>query len=233
MRKHLHSNLYVLALTLCLPMSAHASLFTFDYSGHVKTIYGSGMGYELGDYLLGQLTFDLSCSTGDQFPDDLSYAQYSAREDGSSFVSGFLADIGQSGDYVRIYNGFSDPYAPPNPSVGFAVGNRTFFGGSENRSSAMELSVSLEGVNWVNNDNIRDFLFTSKDLYPGYSYGSFSSRYDYTAEDGTRWTQNNQVLFDFDIIQLTAVDVPESGTLILGAIGALALFLRRRMDNKA
>ena len=218
-------------IVLLIPFSAHSSLYKFEYTGHVTQLSGNGMGYTLGQYMSGELQFDLSNSIGDVVPSQDYYSQYEALGDGTDFVTGHLTTTeGKNRDTVRGYNGFEDPFASSPQSTAFVVGDFVSFDRPDKLSYGLILTIQQLGVDWLIGDAIKEFNFVGADLYNyGWSFGTLFETYEYNKPDGTRWLHSDQALFDLDSAKLTLISVPEPGSLFLALIACIAIILRRRL----
>lgn len=220
----------------CIPVIAQASLYKFDYVGHITGgIQGNGMGYRIGDSVSGHLEFNLANS--DLFSNAYT-ASYRARNDGTDFVTSTSTPTlnipattpgkDLNWDQVYVYNGyqlpgsmdtrtnlvFADVYHHANPWISYGF----------------QINVMWNGLDWFNQGRIPGFDINT--LSPFVDSNTGGTFFDDTAvlrPDGTVFGALNTADFRFDHMKLSLVGVPEPSTFILLLVGGIILMLRRRL----
>jgi len=233
--------LYLAAIAFaiqCVPAIAQASLYKFDYEGHiVGGIQGNGMGYKVGDKVSGHLEFDLANSTGDLFSHP-STASYRARNDGTDFVIStsvpnleIPGTIGGNWDQVYVLNEYIQQGTPSTRTI--LVFADVYMQQNPWSSYGFQINVVWDGLDWFNQDQIPEFeIDKSSPFVASNTGGTFFDATSFVLPDGTVSGGINSADFSYDYMKLSKVAVPEPETLILLLIGGLILCVRYRVFRK-
>lgn len=207
------------------PASAYAVPYSFEYSGHITDQRTPS--YTFRNIVNGTLIFD-PAAVKDRYPQDAYYSESFIRPGYSDFVTGPVSpNTGLNQDYVRFYNGFNAPGNPEPSEDAFNINDGSVVKGMLN---SLFISVEPYTLDWLLNDVVTEFNFGPDQLgdrsYAVFQTGSYS-----VDSSGPSLNNISDVYYQLDFAKLTAVNVPEPGSLFLSFVGMLALFFSRRMKT--
>lgn len=212
----MNSRLGIFLLTLlCLPATATAALINIDYTGHVISTSGNGMGYTNGDLITGSYVIDTSKAEG-KFTDTPTETWYHGSLSSGLLQSNF-AMPGVDGflDFVRVIN---------NPSLNDQMLLEKVINAYGSTMESLGVSVEFNGLDWITDLSLNNIhLVTNQG---GLSIGAF------TRWDLTSWTITDSASFHFDSLSIVSIpaSVPEPTPLVLLSIAVAGLIIRRRLN---
>lgn len=214
---------------LGFPLSAHSSLYTFEYEGYVAYLNGNGLGHYLGQPVNGVLTFDTTNSYGDEFP-EIFETSYRAQS-GVDFVNGYLPpSTDRNMDRVFVYDSIDADHIR-HADGGIIIVDGLYSDASGSRNYGLEIDISFDDFDWLFNGKLNEFSFDGNDFVDANSCaGVFYEFNSYTKPDGTNMYDYNGATFRFSSAKLTLVDAPEPSALILMLCGGFMLYFARRFN---
>lgn len=214
----------LLCLSLQLVASTtNAGVYYIEYSGVINTLQGDGLGFSIGDEVSGHMRFDLANATPDQFL-QTDFAVYRSKPGRDLVTSENHPDIGDipgtSGEnWDQV--GVSNQYASGIGDRTYIYVNDIFHGDDPWNTFGMSIAVILNGLDWLDNDNLNEFDFTSSSPFFNSldSYGHFANITSYLAADGQNWAVPNTADFKLNHVKMTKISdpiaVPEPGSWML------------------
>lgn len=214
-----------LLLFIIFPLQASAHLYKFEYSGTITTLYGSGLGYSIGESVSGALTLDLSKAV-DTTPEMENVATFKSLT-GENFVSGFHPQSEPlSSDIFIVHNDGSY-----NSSLIDAIHIGDWVPLGDNYSRFMfDLILILDPATF-SNKYPDDFNFSTVNVRPGGTWGNIQRTRHEGRPDGTGTMYNDQAIFNIDYIKSSKV--PEPSSLILIFLGSILVFLLRTLKLRS
>jgi len=104
----------IVAVLLCMPLSAHAQKLLVEYEGTVSSIERAWLAdvppYSVGEAISGSLVIDLTLAPPDRLPKDSSIGRYYRSSPGLDFILGPPQAPGRgSGDLVLVHDDWAAP----------------------------------------------------------------------------------------------------------------------------
>ncbi len=217
-------------LMLCViffPLTSYSSLYTIEYTGQINDLYGTGLGFQLGQNISGTLLLNTDLAVDTQ-PGNANQAFYKSSV-GNDFVTGYWpSGLGRNADFVLVENGY-DAINSPSGYDAFGIGD--FIINDQAHDTYFFELYAILPHEWLPDKNIKEFDFTSANSFSGRLYGYVSYRHTFYNQDGTGWSTNDQALFSLDKFKLQAVNVAEPSSAILLTLGITALLIRRKLKS--
>ena len=207
------------------PLTSYSSLYTIEYAGQINDLYGTGLGFHIGENISGTLLLNTDLAVDTQ-RDNANQAFFKSSV-GNDFVTGYWPyGMGRNADVVLVENGY-DAANSPSGYDAFGVGD-FIINDQTNDAYFFELYAIIPNE-WLPDKNIKEFDFTSANSLSGRLWGSVSYQHTFYNPDGTGWSTNDQALFSLDKFKLQAVNVAEPSSVILLTLGIIALLIRRKL----
>lgn len=198
-----------------LSASAFSAVLTIDFTAHITSLNGNGMGYKVGDSISGNYVIDVSKAEGYNILGSTDITYYGSDTSGlassnfSRSPSGYfdLVSVGLNNHYV-------EDTLMIDKLIDFQNGVLDVVGSY----------ISFLGVNWLHNFNLDNINFFTDDatlLAP--SYGMFM-RWDVNS-----FLQLERAEFTYDSVKMVSSSVPEPSMGALLVLGLLSLGARRRL----
>jgi hypothetical protein len=211
---------------LALPLNAGAVLINVDYTGRVTT--DNGLGLPNGTTVAGTLTYDTNLLGADL---DLSpsVSTYGLGQFVSGYVPSGAPGFGKDHLYFfdQAYGGFLDRF-----EIGDAVEYAEDDGAGTTYNLQQEIGITALASDALQNFIVGDSVFQPFTLTAADDLADFSAFLS-RQEIRTVNHETTLVAFQFAVVSLdrlsvSAVAVPEPGTLMLLSFGLAALRLTRR-----
>lgn len=209
---------FLILTILCFPLSAFAAKINIEYTGHISSVEGEDLGYQIGNLISGTVVIDLSKIEGRVLDDPDLLWVYATASSGlltsSNYTGAYTADLP---DFVQIYD--HTPYLSNNYE-GFTANE-------------------ILSVNGAIMDGFRIHFFHNSDWITGLSAKSihFESDDPIVLKDGggyfgrwylDPWITLGTTQFQLDSIKIHSTNVPDPSGLMLALIGLLGLALKRK-----
>lgn len=218
------SKIFFLLLVI-FPLQASAHLYKFEYSGTITTLYGTGLGYSIGESVSGALTLDLSKAV-DTTPAMENVATFKSLT-GENFVSGFHSQSEpRSSDIFIVMNDGNH-----NLSLVDAIHIGDWVPLGDNYSRFMfDLILILDPATF-SNKYPDDINLSIANVRPDGTWGNIQRTRYRGRPDGTGTMYNDQAIFNIDYIKSSKV--PEPSSLILIFLGSILVFLLRNFKLRS
>jgi hypothetical protein len=212
-------------LLFIFPLQVSAHLYKFEYSGTITTLYGTGLGYSIGESVSGALTLDLSKAI-DTTPEMETAATFKSPT-GENFVSGFHSQNEPlSADIFIVQNG---AHYDSNSVDAIHIGDWVPLGDRYSRFM-FDLILILNPATF-SNKYPDDINFSTANMKSDGTWGNIQrTRYE-IGSDGIGAMFNDQAIFNIEYITASKVAEPFSLTLML--LGSMAVFLLRALKQRS
>jgi hypothetical protein len=206
---------FIFMSLLFLASSSSAGIIKIEYTAHISSITGDGLGYQDGDLIAGSFVIDTSKAEGNNY-DNPTFAWYYGSLGSGLLQSSFGAPaIDGYVDFVRVIN---------DPSQNDALLLNKVLSVSGSTSESLSTRIEFNEIDWISDLTLNNINFVSKNE-DGLSFGEFARL------DSRGWILTDRANFMFDSISISSIltSVPEPAPLVLLLIAAAGLIIRRRL----
>lgn len=204
---------------LSLPLVASAAIVNIDYTAHIYSTTGDGLGYKQGDVIVGSNVIDTSKADGKFIDSPTEVWYYGSLWSGllqSSFATpssfGYL-------DFVRVSN---------DSTQNDKLILDKILNAADSTMESMGISFEFNGLDWISNLQLNNINLLSNE--GGLSNGGFT-RWSVDLSSN-RWLITDSAYFWLDSVTITSstTSVPEPAPLILLSTAIFGLLIRRQLN---
>jgi hypothetical protein len=203
--------LLVLGL-LSLPMSVSAAIVNIEFSAHVNSTTGDGMGYAIDDLVTGTYVIDTSKAEGKNF--DLANEVWYYGSVNSGLLQSTLPTITDNDyyDFVTVSNYY--------PGYGDHLSLSKVLNAEGSVMESLYIGVYVSDLDWISDLSLNNINLISNEA--GESKGGFSRI------DLNTWSVTDSANFWLDSVKITSTSVPEPAPLALLVVALAGLVAHRR-----